>query len=570
MLAQSGSEPTVRVLGAPTQLAFSTPPPTELIAGDLFSTTVDVLDEDGQLTDSDAQVSLAAEGLRGTKVVDAVNGRATAGNLMLVRAGSVVVTASSPGLASATAQVTVRPGPPARTEVRAPVCSSSAPDCGISGDVVPAGGQFAAGVSILDRFGNLVDTPQSVTVTRAATDSEPAASVTTGSLDGTVEVVLSAPTSIGTYHYTVTSGSLAPVTFDATVEAGPAVALTIDAVTPQGDVGVLAKDQPFNVTLTARDAFGNPAKFSGDVTLASSGGIGPALGTLAAAHATFQGGSTATATGLVYDGYGNGITLTAQSPTLIDGTRFVNVNLFATAKHASPGESLTVSLGNCTDATPAVPVCTSLVLPNGAVGTVTVAQGECDPFTPCRRGSVNEALLFDGLADLTDGTRALYSRKDPAMIVLRCDKTLCGGAGTGAFPLLFQETGWDATHFEVAPPCPAKGRIGAGQTFCQDYRRNKRDNAGDLIAHCCSSTTPRQLSGRSSAANEPGGIGGRRLQAFIASVPSRRRASAVGSPSRAATSPDRSSRMRPRGGMQATAGQARCRTRPVQHRRRPQ
>jgi hypothetical protein len=128
-------------------------------------------------------------------------------------------------------------------------------------------------------------------------------------------------------------------------------------------------------------------------------------------------------------------------------------------------------------------VCANLVLSHGAVGPVTVAQGECDPFTPCLQGTQNEALLFDGLADLTDGSRGLYTRHDPAVIVLRCDKTLCGGAGTRAFPLLYQGTSWAANRFEEAPPCPGKGRIGAGQTFCQDYRQNSRDNAGDLIAY---------------------------------------------------------------------------------------
>jgi hypothetical protein len=66
--------------------------------------------------------------------------------------------------------------------------------------------------------------------------------------------------------------------------------------------------------------------------------------------------------------------------------------------------------------------------------------------------------------------------------MLRCDKTLCGGAGTNNFPLLFQETGWAPTRFEEAPPCPKKGQIGQNQTFCQDYRQDNRDNAGDLIA----------------------------------------------------------------------------------------
>ncbi|HEX5016935.1 MAG TPA: hypothetical protein VFX15_05060 [Actinomycetes bacterium] len=482
VLNQSGADPTVEVRGAAAKLAFSSPPPTTVTAGDTFGVSVAVQDEDGNSVQSTAEITLSATGLRGDKVVTASNGVATFTGLSLVRAGDISLTASSAGLASASADVTVRPGPPAAIDVVAPTCPAANPDCGVEGDRVPAGTQFAAAVSINDRFDNVVDTPQSVTVTRSATPSEPAATITKSATNGNVEVVLGAPGSLGSYHYVVTSGSLTPVAFDVTVEAGAAVAVTIDAVTPQTGA-VLAKDQPFDVTLTTRDAFGNPTPFTGTVTLSTSGGVGPALGTLTAPAATFDGTSTATAVGAVYDGYGNSITLHAESSALIDGSRLIDINLFATVKSGTPGQALTVALGDCQDATPAVPVCSRLILNNGAVGNVTVAQGECDPFTPCRRGPVNEALLFDGRADLTDGNRALYTRKNPAIIQLRCDKTLCGGAGTNGFPLLFQETGWAPTQFEEAPPCPRKGQIGPNQSFCQDYRQNNRDNAGDLVAY---------------------------------------------------------------------------------------
>ena len=482
VLKQEGPDPAVQVIGAPARVTFTTSPPATVTAGDTFTVGMAIVDEDGNPTDSDAQITLSATGLRGNTVVTASDGQATATGLSLITAGQLTLTATSPGLESATADVRVRPGPPAAIAVAAPTCPTAVPACGVDGDVVPAGTQFAAGVSVVDRFDNVVDTPQTVSVSRTATASEPAATITTTGADGDVEVLLGAPGTPGSYHYVVTSGSLSPVSFDVTVEAGVAVVVTIDAVTPQNG-GVLAKNQPFDVTLTARDAFGNPAQYTGSVTLSTTGGIGPALGSLTAPHAIFTGSSSATSVGAVYDGYGNSITLRADSADLVDDSQLVNINLFSTTRSAAPGQSIIVALGDCQDATPQVPVCSSMVLNNGAVGRVTVAQGECDPFTPCRRGTQNEALLFDGLADLTDGARALYTRKDPAMIVLRCDKTLCGGSGTNAFPLLFQETGWAPTRFEEAPPCPKKGQIGQGQTFCQDFRQNNRDNAGDLIAY---------------------------------------------------------------------------------------
>ena len=481
LLKQEGADPAVQVIGAPARVTFTTSPPSTVIAGESFAVALSVVDEDGNLTNSGAQITLSATGLRGNNVVTASNGQATASGLSLITAGQQVLTASSPGLASAMADVRVRPGPPAATSVDAPTCPTATPDCGVDGDVVPAGTQFAASVRVVDQFDNTVDTSQSVTVTRSATPSEPGATITASGSDGDFEVLLGSPGTPGTYHYVVTSGSLAPVSFDITVEAGVAVAVTIDAVAPQNS-GVLAKNQPFDVTLTTRDAFGNPAPYTGSVSLSTSGGVGPALGSLSAPNVTFNGTSSATATGATYDGYGNSITLHADASDLIDDSRLINVNLFATSKSGSPGQALTVALGDCQEATPEVPVCSSMILNNGAVGRVTVAQGECDPFTPCRKGPQNEALLFDGLADLTDGAHPLYTRRAPAMIVLRCDKTLCGGSGTNAFPLLFQETGWAPTRFEEAPPCPKKGQIGQGQTFCQDYRQNNRDNAGDLIA----------------------------------------------------------------------------------------
>ena len=169
VLSQQGSDPAVRVLGAPAQLSFSAPPPSPVIAGQEFGTTVAVLDAQGEATSSDAEITLSASGLGGATVVDAVDGLATFSGLSLVQAGSVTVTASSPGLTDATSTVVVRPGPPAAVSVEAPVCPPQSASCTLEeGDPVPAGGAFGAQVSVVDRFGNLVDTPQSATVTESS------------------------------------------------------------------------------------------------------------------------------------------------------------------------------------------------------------------------------------------------------------------------------------------------------------------------------------------------------------------------------------------------------------------
>ena len=139
-----------------------------------------------------------------------------------------------------------------------------------------------AAISIVDQFGNVVDTPQSATVVRTASGSVPSSSITQSANTGSLLVDLVAPVSIGSYHYTVSSGPLQPVSFDVTVEAGPAVAVTIDALTPDGNQTLLAKNQPFDVTLTTRDSLGNPAKYSGNSHSDNHRWYGISLGTLTA------------------------------------------------------------------------------------------------------------------------------------------------------------------------------------------------------------------------------------------------------------------------------------------------
>ena len=475
LLSKTGSDPVVTVYGAPSQLAFATPPPAEVIAGQTFGSTVTVLDADGARTLSTASVKLSATGLVGTTTVAAVSGTATFGGLSLTKAGTITITASSTGLTPAAADVTVKPGPPADLVVAGPSAA------------VAAGGAFGVAVTVTDFYSNAVDNPE-VTVTGAVDGTVQDTKLTVG---GSTTVGLTAPTTLGAHTYTVASGTLSE-TFVLTVKAAPATHLTIDSVTDQAGVGTLTKDAPFDVAITARDAYGNPSPYTGTVTLATSGGTGSGLGSLGGTTAVAFPSNSATATveGAVYSGYGNSIVLTANAvpssgslDTPISGSTTIDVSLFASIKTGIPGQSLTVSNATCADATPGVPVCSSLLLPNGANGKVTLSQSVCDPFTPCLVGQQNTALLVNGVADLRNPTTGLplYTRTNPAAVELRCDKTLCGGTGVNNFPLLFQPTG--STGFFDVPPCPSKGRIGSDQSYCQDFRQNHRDNAGDLVAY---------------------------------------------------------------------------------------
>jgi hypothetical protein len=271
----------------------------------------------------------------------------------------------------------------------------------------------------------------------------------------------------------VTSSGLSSTT-NFTVAAGQPERLSIDRVSDEALVGVLSKNAPFDVVVTARDHYDNPAAYTGTTTLQTSGGSGTLAGTTSA---SFTNQSTVTVAGATYTGYGNGISLTASAAGLTSATTTINVSLFATVQNSAPGQNTTVTSGSCTDATPSVPVCSSVILPNGANGPIVLSEAACNPFTPCLTGTQNQALLVDTTAALS----GLYTRNKPATLQLRCDKTLCGGGSANGFPILFKPTG--GATFLTAPACPSKGRIGPDQTFCQDFVQDHRDNAGDLVAY---------------------------------------------------------------------------------------
>jgi hypothetical protein len=464
LMTVAGAAPAVTVFPAPAKLAFGTAPPTTLVAGGTFGATVNLLDANDQPTISTAQVTLSGTSLSGTTTVAAVAGTATFSGLSLTKAGTITVTASSGSLTPATTDVLVTPGPPAKLVVTAP-------------SSVNAGDDLDVDVTVTDQYDNPVDPQVGVGL---AVDGTTVASQTT--VGGSTSFSVPAPTAAGSHSLTVSSGTLSK-TLSFTVAAGPPVALTVDAVTDEGGAGVLTKNAPFDVTVTARDAYGNPSAYTGTVTLATSGGTGNALGSLGGTtSATFSSQSSVTVSGATYSGYGNSITLTASAAGLTDGTTSIDVQLFVTSQDAKPNQGLSLTSGICTDATPQVPVCSTLLLPKGANGLVTLSQGACNPFTPCLTGSQNQALLVQGIANLRDASgHLLYTRSAPATVVLRCDKTLCAGGSANGFPILYQASG--GGPFLTAPACPKKGTIGANQTFCQDFTQDHRDNAGDLVAY---------------------------------------------------------------------------------------
>jgi hypothetical protein len=140
--------------------------------------------------------------------------------------------------------------------------------------------------------------------------------------------------------------------------------------------------------------------------------------------------------------------------------------------------SLTTGLGanDCTSQTN-VSVCGVVILPNG-IGSpnAALALGSCTA-TGCTGG---KEVQF--IAGLTDDTGAnLYSRTNPATLVLQCDKTKCAGHGVSFYTakLSLSATG----PLTEADACVSKGVIQDGVDFCVDYVASHKDNAGDVLLH---------------------------------------------------------------------------------------
>jgi hypothetical protein len=130
---------------------------------------------------------------------------------------------------------------------------------------------------------------------------------------------------------------------------------------------------------------------------------------------------------------------------------------------------------NCADATPQAPVCGVVILPQGASSPqVLLSLGPCDDtgYSGCGdvRGSVVQTL-----AELNS-----YTPSSPATMLIKCDKTLCGGGSIQSKHLSYTLAGNAA--LTTAEACPAKGTVGT-QPACVDYVQSKRDGSGDTFLY---------------------------------------------------------------------------------------
>lgn len=198
--------------------------------------------------------------------------------------------------------------------------------------------------------------------------------------------------------------------------------------------------------------------------------------------------SWAVISGATYSQYANGVVLAVEvvyGDDLKRATITVEVALTAVGADARPGEEFKLKDRNCAAPTSTEPTCGFLRLNNGADGRVTLSVGSCDGLVKvrglrrdeCRERGAVEALVITTIASLKDADGdPLYSRKDPAKVILACDKVLCGN--TDRIKVLYTLRNIGPLK-KVAPPCPEKGVLGKGQEACVDYKNSKRRD-GDL------------------------------------------------------------------------------------------
>ena len=131
----------------------------------------------------------------------------------------------------------------------------------------------------------------------------------------------------------------------------------------------------------------------------------------------------------------------------------------------------------CT-ATPEAPTCVDVLLPNGVHSDVFFSTGVCSGGIGCRD---DNGIVLQVLADLGEGAGALYTRAAPATLIVRCDKTRCGGGSINDNTL---QVNLDPVEdLTQSPPCSAKVFMSGPDDHCVDYVQSRRDGTGDTYLY---------------------------------------------------------------------------------------
>jgi hypothetical protein len=253
------------------------------------------------------------------------------------------------------------------------------------------------------------------------------------------------------------------------------------------DPGVLVvQGVPFllTVTLTTTDSSGNTvaAEFSKDtkLTLTSTG-----TGSLNTTTVTMPANTDHFTFGTVsYSPFANNVTVTAgvggkgSKTSTIVSTPSNAFDVLQTLKTdpASNGVPFQDGAGPdaCTTVSSTNPVCGILVLPHGANSSgVLLSTGSCSGLGCNTKGTVTQFV-----GDIN----GLYTRTDPATLIINCYRTVCGQGGVSHLLGLVSPSGQTGALVQ-APPCPAKNTIGPDQQYCTDQVQNVRGNADNSLIY---------------------------------------------------------------------------------------
>jgi hypothetical protein len=110
------------------------------------------------------------------------------------------------------------------------------------------------------------------------------------------------------------------------------------------------------------------------------------------------------------------------------------------------------------------------VLPEKPASDVFFSTGLCSKAYKCdTNGALVQTLFADGGA---------YGQYNPATLIVKCDKSLCGTGPIRNVKLYYSLVGNGALD-QTPVDCPAKNTLPADLTPCIDWVQTKRDGAGD-------------------------------------------------------------------------------------------
>ncbi|MDQ0615393.1 hypothetical protein QF046_003034 [Microbacterium sp. W4I4] len=279
-----------------------------------------------------------------------------------------------------------------------------------------------------------------------------------------------------------------PTAATVTVTTDPAIAASLGTL-PSGSLPAVlaAVGTPFDVGVSLTDAGGMPAvyEYPATVTLTATG-----PGVLQTTTATLPAGASSLHISTSYSQATAALTVTASItatppehttvPPTVSGVAAafpvdLSLTLIDGQSPALKNGTAGADAAGCAVVDAAHPMCGVVTLPRGATGGTALSLGACPTGATCTARS----LVTQFLGDLTGPDGAdLYTRTAPASMSIYCDKTLCGKGGVASYRAQWSESATGA--LTIAPLCPAKGIIGADQTFCTDVVSSSRLNAGDL------------------------------------------------------------------------------------------